>query len=115
MVIKGILLVVTYAVTVFGGTLFVKPICKKLELSDKSNAGLTGAGRYIGYLERFIVLTLLLVGQYEAIAFIFAGKSIARFARQTEVEYYLVGTLASLSWTIFWGMALRWVLAMLQL
>jgi hypothetical protein len=49
---------------------------------DKSDDNLEGAGRVIGYFERFIVLTLFLLAQYDAIAFIFTGKSIARFSRQ---------------------------------
>jgi len=102
-----------YALGVWAGGEFVGWVCRRLKLSEASKDGLEGAGRWIGYFERFIIMTLVLVGAYQAIAFIFAGKSIARFRWQEQVEYYLVGTLASLSWAIGWGMVLRWLLGVL--
>lgn len=60
-----------------------------------------GAGRLIGVLERVIIVTLTLLGEYSAIAFVITAKSIARFKRlETEpgfAEQYLVGTLASVA------------------
>lgn len=61
-----------------------------------------GAGKMIGYLERIIVYFLLLNGQYTAIAFVIAAKSVARFPEINEgdkrslAEYYLIGTLLSM-------------------
>lgn len=63
------------------------------------DAGGPPAGRTIGRLERMFVLTLLLMDQWEAIGFLLAAKSLARFKAldQRELaEYYLVGTLTSL-------------------
>jgi hypothetical protein len=65
----------------------------------KDGAADLRAGRCIGILERLIVLILALYGQYSAIAFVFAAKSIARFKKieddPTFAEYYLMGTLFS--------------------
>jgi len=105
--------VLVYAAAILAGDLFVRLMCRKLRLPKEGQEGLGGAGRFIGYFERFIVLSLLMVGQYQAIAFIFAGKSIARFSRQEQVEYYLVGTFASLSWALAWGWVLKWALAVI--
>lgn len=59
------------------------------------------SGRIIGILERVIIVFLTAQGQYSAIAFVIAAKSIARFKRFEEdpsfAETYLVGTLASVS------------------
>jgi len=62
-----------------------------------------GAGKMIGYLERTVVYFLLLVGQYAAIAFVIAAKSVARFPEigkdgqgRMLAEYYLIGTLLSM-------------------
>ena len=56
-------------------------------------------GRMIGILERMLVLTLVLVGQWGALGLVMAAKSIARFEdlkHRSFSEYYLIGTLASL-------------------
>ena len=56
------------------------------------------AGSLIGSLERWIILLLGLAGRWEAVAFVIAAKSIARFEelkKRPFAEYFLVGTLAS--------------------
>jgi len=69
--------------------------------NSNPNASQKGAGKMIGYLERIIVFFLLLNGQYAAIAFVIAAKSVARFpeiSRQNGsllAEDYLIGTLLS--------------------
>ncbi|EHO19487.1 hypothetical protein HMPREF9466_01418 [Fusobacterium necrophorum subsp. funduliforme 1_1_36S] len=58
----------------------------------------TKAGNMIGKLERALIVILLLQNQYEAIGFVLAAKSIARFRQLDDKEFaekYLVGTLAS--------------------
>lgn len=55
-------------------------------------------GGIIGKLERIIISTLVLCGQFGAIGFVLTAKSIARFRQledQTFAEKYLVGTLTS--------------------
>jgi len=62
-------------------------------------SGLENAGRYIGWLERTLLYTLLLAGDPGAAALVVAGKSLARFPSFSEerfAEYYLIGTLLSL-------------------
>jgi len=61
-----------------------------------------GAGRMIGYLERIIVFFLLISGQFTAIGFVMAAKSVIRFPEIREkggaqAEYYLIGTLLSMT------------------
>ncbi|NMB87527.1 MAG: hypothetical protein GYA17_04145 [Chloroflexi bacterium] len=56
------------------------------------------AGRVIGILERVIIYTFVLQGQYTAIGFILAAKSFARFKELDNrefAEYVLIGTLLS--------------------
>jgi hypothetical protein len=55
-------------------------------------------GRAIGSLERALALTLVLLGDYAAVGWIIAAKSLARFKQLEDrefAEYFLVGTLAS--------------------
>ena len=57
------------------------------------------AGRFIGTVERIIMLIFLSIGQYSAIGLVLTAKSIARFDRISKeedfAEYYLLGTLIS--------------------
>lgn len=62
-----------------------------------------GAGAWIGWLERTLVFLFVLLGQFNAIGFVIAAKSILRFqyAREPRVsEIVIIGTLASFGWAI---------------
>ncbi|MBI3286798.1 MAG: hypothetical protein HYZ68_01995 [Chloroflexi bacterium] len=68
-------------------------------------------GRIIGNLERFLTVTLVLLDQYTAIAFVLTAKSVARFRQIEEekgfAEYYLVGTLTSSAIGVVVGVLLK--------
>ena len=59
------------------------------------------AGNYIGILERLFVFAFVLAGQWEAVGFLLAAKSVFRFGDLKEskdrklTEYVLIGTLLS--------------------
>jgi len=65
------------------------------------------AGRMIGYLERLIVFFLIINNAVATIGFVVTAKSIIRFSeinkgddeikKREQVEYFLIGTLLSLS------------------
>lgn len=57
------------------------------------------SGMLIGSMERFLVLTFILVGNYEAAGLTVAAKSLLRFNDDEgpRTEYVLVGTLLSIS------------------
>ena len=80
----------------------------KDDKNEKSNRGLT-----IGILERLIVMTLVVLDQYEAIGFLIAAKSLLRFAdKEPEVksELVLIGTLLSFAIAMLVGLAVDWML-----
>lgn len=61
------------------------------------------AGKWIGILERVIVVIMTFWGEYGATAFVFTAKSIARFKMLDDryfAERYQVGTLASVALAI---------------
>jgi len=67
-------------------------------------------GRAIGALERALALTLVLLGEYGAVGWIIAAKSLARFKALEErefAEYFLIGTLASFLLAVLAGVGLR--------
>lgn len=63
--------------------------------SEDENKDLPNAGKLIGLMERFLVLALILVGQFSAVGLIIAAKSILRFRDNKKNEYVLVGTMLS--------------------
>lgn len=78
-----------------------------------NSTSLQNAGQWIGYLERCLILTFILVGFNEAIGFLLAAKSIFRFGELSKgqeiktTEYVLIGTLASFTIAILTGLVLR--------
>lgn len=103
-----VFLFLTFAVlVVFGGGYFTASVCRGF-LNDCSRPGIARAGRYIGILERSLVSVAVLVGRFELIGFLLAAKSIVRHPEMkgatdstSFAEYFLVGTLTSVSWAFF--------------
>ena len=90
-------LVSAYAFNVHGGGAIVAlGLGERGEVEPASGAGY---GQRIGVLERMILLTLVLRGEWAGIGFVLTAKSVARFKRletdQGFAERYLVGTLTS--------------------
>lgn len=67
----------------------------------KEDSSLKSAGKYIGILERLLVFTFVISGNWEGIGFLLAAKSVFRFGDLKEsqdrklTEYVLIGTLLS--------------------
>ena len=80
----------------------------KISIPDSGKEqSLPNAGRVIGNVERMLTLVFVMLGQYEAIGFLLAAKSLLRF-RETDTvksEYVLVGTLLSFGIAILSGVA----------
>jgi hypothetical protein len=67
-------------------------------------------GATIGVLERLLIVTFMLAGADAAIGFVIAAKTIARFRLLDDrdfAEYYLLGTLGSVSVAFLTGLAAR--------
>jgi len=68
------------------------------------------AGLYIGWLERFLALTAVFLQSPGTVGLILAAKSIARYPELKSpgrfVEYFLIGTLLSISIAIVGGVIL---------
>ena len=82
----------------------------KITIPDSGKEqSLPNAGRVIGNVERMLTLVFVMLGQYEAIGFLLAAKSLLRF-RETDTvksEYVLVGTLLSFGIAILMGVAVK--------
>lgn len=68
------------------------------------------AGALIGNLERVLTLCFVLIGQYEAIGFVIAAKSLLRYkdGDTPKSEYVLAGTLLSFGIAIIIGLLLKY-------
>ena len=81
--------------------------------NDKMESNVEHGGKKIGQFERIIILTFVLLNQYEAIGFLITGKSIIRFADHNSnlrSEYVLVGTMMSYAIAILAGVFVNYLL-----
>ncbi len=86
------------------------PFAERVRRDADEDVGMENAGRYIGWLERTLLYGLLILGSADAAALVLAGKSIARFPefRKTRfAEYYLIGSLLSLTIAAAFALAVR--------
>jgi Protein of unknown function (DUF3307) len=87
-------------INVRGGFFLVGILLAPRGYASGSQPGPERVGATIGILERLIVCVLVLAGQAAAIGFVIAAKTLARFRQLDDrhfAEYYLVGTLASVT------------------
>jgi hypothetical protein len=91
----------------------------ELAISDS----LPNAGKWIGILERLLILTMVYINQFGAIGFLVAAKSILRvtdkpdipadaatpqpFSTRKHTEYVLIGTFLSVAIAIFTGLIIN--------
>jgi hypothetical protein len=117
-----LLLLVVYVLVIFACGYLIRFVTKPLMrhigvASTRANdpaphetpAQLSNAGMYIGWLERFLVLTALLLHSPATIGLIIAAKSVARFPqfhREQFAEYFLIGTLLSICTALVGGVVL---------
>ena len=109
---RVLLAMVVYVAVIFGGGYLIRfltrPLLRHLHVSE-SPLQLSNAGMYIGWLERFLVMTALFLRSPATAGLIVAAKSIARypeFKKEQFAEYFLIGTLLSISGAILGGVIL---------
>lgn len=97
-------------------SLGLAPWIKEIRQLESENESLTKAGAMIGYLERVLILTFVLLNQYTAIGFVLALKTAFRFKDtddRRKAEYMMMGTFLSFSLTIGIGLGVRYLLPLL--
>lgn len=77
---------------------------EKAEVLDGADE-LPNAGKLIGILERVLALTFILIGQYQAVGFLIAAKSVLRYKDSDTIktEYVLIGTMLSFGMAVVLG------------
>lgn len=77
---------------------------------------LPNAGQWIGFLERTLILTFVLIGSLEGVGFLLAAKSVFCFGELTKAkeikitEYVMIGTLSSFVLALLVGISVKYVL-----
>ncbi len=80
--------------------------------TGEEDESLKDAGKWIGIIERILVLTFILMGEWKAIGYLIAAKSVFRFGElkkpndRKRTEYILIGTLLSLIFAVGVGIAI---------
>lgn len=94
------------------GTKIVQWILPDKELGSAISATFHN-GKKIGVLERVIIFIGIIIQEWTLIAIVIALKTIARYSalnEQHKSEYFLIGTMASILWTILIGLAFTFLL-----
>jgi hypothetical protein len=81
-----------------------------IDVKIDNQEGKINMGKYVGIIERALILTLVTFGSLSSIGIIFTAKSLARFKKLEEkhfVEYYLLGTLTSIFMAVVGGLLLK--------
>ncbi len=102
---------IIYIAVVFGGGILIRYLTKGIATERENDAPvyLKNAGLYVGWLERFMMISAIAVQSPVLVGLILTGKSIARFPEFKEprfAEYFLIGTLLSISLSIIGGFVL---------
>ena len=102
----------------FPAGIMIGKLTKKWQDQIKETAtevmALADAGKWIGILERTIILVLILQEQYGAIGLLIAAKSILRFnqtnSQEAKTEYVLIGSLISIGLAIVVGVVVNYLI-----
>lgn len=108
---KYLLIIAGYILCTKPANIFIKEVINAFEIkvNNMGNDDLPNAGKLIGIIERFLVLTFIIIGQFEAVGFLIAAKSILRFKDDNTIktEYVLIGTMLSFGIAIALGIIIN--------
>ena len=100
-----------YVFVSFPAGIMIGQMTRKWSDQLPRSAGLANAGKWIGIVERILILTFLLQNQYAAIGLLITAKGLLRFSekdRQEEkTEYVLIGSLISFSIAVITGIIVK--------
>lgn len=107
------MIVVAYAMMLRPSAILMSLLLKRWHLSSLTNSSLPEAGKWIGYLERILILTFVITGNMEGVGFLLAAKSVFRFGDLNKAkdikttEYVMLGTMTSFAIAIIVGLLVK--------
>ena len=108
-----LMIVVAYAMILHPSAILMSLLLKRWQLSSFSNSSLPEAGKWIGYLERILILTFVITDNMEGVGFLLAAKSVFRFGDLNKAkdikttEYVMLGTMTSFAIAIIVGLLVK--------
>lgn len=105
-----------YVLVLQPASIFIEIFNRRFDGSQDGKSLIEG-GKYIGYLERILIVTFVLTDWMEGIGFLLAAKSVFRFGdlknnkELKHTEYVLVGTLLSFTIAVLIGLMVRLLIA----
>lgn len=112
---RAFCIIASYLAAIFPVGWIINKCLSRYELGADAGKGLKNAGKYIGWLERFLIVTFVWAGEISAIGFIIAAKSVFRFGEIKDkenrelAEYILIGTLFSFSLAVAITYIFKWL------
>lgn len=106
-------LLVAYALVLKPASILMSLLLKKWTVADAATDSLPEAGKWIGYLERIMILTFIVTDNIIGIGFLLAAKSIFRFGDLNKAkdikttEYVMIGTMLSFAIAIILGLLVK--------
>lgn len=114
---KNTLIIITaYVFVTFPAGILIGQLTKKWREQIADASALGNAGKWIGIIERIVILTLVFNHQYAAMGLLITAKSLLRFSEanraEIKTEYLLIGTLISITFAILTGLVALKLLAL---
>ena len=107
------MIVVAYAMMLRPSAILMSLLLKRWQLSSMANSSLPEAGKWIGYLERILILTFVITDNMEGVGFLLEAKSVFRFGDLNKAkdikttEYVMLGTMTSFAIAIIVGLLVK--------
>ena len=100
-----------YGLMTMPASMFIERFFRKWIPEIQNYSGLPGGGKWIGYLERMLIVTFVLSGNIAGVGFLMTAKSVFRFSDVQKgdlrmTEYMLLGTLLSFAIALAGGFLL---------
>jgi hypothetical protein len=103
---------IVYSLMTMPASLLIERIFRKWSSDVPDYKGLPNAGKWIGYIERILIVTFIVTHNFSAVGFLITAKSVFRFSdiKSSQdfrlTEYVLLGTLFSFAIAIVGGLLL---------
>ena len=116
-VVPTSIIIIGYLVTVLTSGFVVSKILGVVRkgTDDDPNKAKYDTGFIIGKCENIIILSLVLINAYTALALVFTAKSIVRADDiKKDPKYYLGGTLVNFTYSLVMGFIIRFAINLAQ-
>ena len=114
---KALWVIAGYLIILNPSAVFIRMMLERITNHFSSDGSLPLAGQSIGMLERVLMLTFILLDQFAGLGFLIAAKSVFRFGDLSAskdkklTEYVMLGTLLSVSVTLFVGLGVNYLIS----